>query len=204
MSREDALNNFIKTLTLLVKLNNQVGDNFFRNKLDIKITTWAYGFVEHITADKNNVSQYNLFFHKLLFTSDDLVEQIQDMVYLELLELSPFLLEVEKCLLLIKLDRMEENKLLSKGAKIKDKNETSVKNTVIPKVSDKPAKLNQSKLKILNFIKSYPDTRAKDIINEFSALSDRTVKRNLTELLKMRMIKKRVDNKATYYSHAEN
>ena len=99
---------------------------------------------------------------------------------------------------------MEENKLLSKGAKIKDKNETSVKNTVIPKVSDKPAKLNQSKLKILNFIKSYPDTRAKDIINEFSALSDRTVKRNLTELLKMRMIKKRVDNKATYYSHAEN
>ena len=203
MSREETLNNFIKTLTLLVKLNNQVGDNFFRNKLNIKINDWAYNFIEHITADKNNNSQYNLFFHKLLSSSDNLIELTQDMVYLGLFELSPLFLEIEKYLLLIKLESMEENKLFSKSENTKDKNEIHVKNPVIPKVSNKPAKLNQSKLKILNFIKSYPDTRAKDIINEFSALSDRTVKRNLTELLKMRIIKKRVDNKATYYSHSE-
>src|SRR3989344_2209196 len=115
MSREETLNNFIKTLTLLVKLNNQVGDNFFRNKLNLKINDWAYNFVGYITADKNNVEQEKLFFHKLLFTSYNLIELTHDILYLGLFEPSPLFLEIEKCLLLIKLDSMKENKLLSKN-----------------------------------------------------------------------------------------
>ena len=60
-------------------------------------------------------------------------------------------------------------------------------------------KLNKSKKKILEFIKSYPNIRTKDIITEFNVLSNRTVKRNLTDLLRTGLIKKRVDNKAVYY-----
>ncbi|HEY4504223.1 MAG TPA: hypothetical protein VJI73_00440, partial [Candidatus Paceibacterota bacterium] len=60
--------------------------------------------------------------------------------------------------------------------------------------------LNPSKQKILEFIKSYPNTRTKDIINEFNALSDRTVKRSLTELMQIGLLKKKIENKAVYYS----
>ena len=61
-------------------------------------------------------------------------------------------------------------------------------------------KPNSSQEKILNYIKNYPNKRTKDIIYEFSSFSDRTVKRNLTELVRAGLINRKTENKAAYYS----
>ena len=204
MEKEEMLNNFIKTLTFLIKLNNQIEDGFLGNKLNIKINNLAKNFIHYSIENKEGAAEYTSYFYHLSTSIDNLIEIIEDIPHLGLLKSSPLLLEVEKYLLLIKLDIMKRNQHFSSNKYTENKKAGFVKNSVGVKVNNKPIKLNQSKLKILNFIKSYPDTRTKDIINEFSALSDRTVKRNLMELLKTGMIKKKIDNKATYYSHAEN
>ena len=60
-------------------------------------------------------------------------------------------------------------------------------------------KLNPNKSKILGFIKKSPRTRAKEVIDQFSLLSDRTVKRNLAELIQDGLIQKKLENRAVYY-----
>ena len=84
------------------------------------------------------------------------------------------------------------------------RDETLISKKIINKKSiTKNSNLTESKKRILEYIKSYPNTRTKDIIYEFSALSDRTVKRNLTDLIKSGLVRKRVDNKAVYYYLSE-
>lgn len=198
------LKNFIKTLTLTVKLNNYTEDKFFSDKLNIKITSLTYHFINYLTVSEANLAQYNLFFYKLIATTDSLIELIQDMIYLKLLEPSPLFFEAKKYLLSTKLDAIKNKKLFSNKEIRENKKDTLEKTTINTKISEKTIKPNSSKQKILNFIKSYPNIRTRDIINEFNVLSDRTVKRNLTELLKTGMIKKRIDNKATHYSHIDS
>ena len=77
-----------------------------------------------------------------------------------------------------------------------------LKNISVNKINVYP-KINPNKKKILDFIKSFPNTRTKDIIYEFNSISDRTVKRNLTELAREGLIRRKVDNKAVYYYASE-
>ena len=204
MDREEILKNFIKTLTVTVKLNNYIDDKFFGDKLNIKITNLTYHFINYLTVSEDNLAQYNLFFYKLMATTDSLIELIQDMIYLKLLEPSPLFFEAKKYLLSTKLDAIKNKKLFFNKDIRENKKDVFEKTTTSTKISEKTIKLNSSKQKILNFIKSYPNIRTRDIINEFNVLSDRTVKRNLTELLKTGIIKKRIDNKATHYSHVDS
>lgn len=203
MDSEELLNNFIKTLTYLVKLTSHVEDSFFVDKLDTKIEKLAYNFINYQIVLENNGEQDNLFLHKLTTAIDSINELMRDMIYLKLLEPSSLFLEVQKHLLITKLDSIKNKKLFPSKKIVENKKDTFTVKEISKKIPEKIAPLNPSKQKILNFIKSYPDIRTKDIISEFSILSDRTVKRNLTELLKTGVIKKRVDNKATYYSHTK-
>jgi len=57
-----------------------------------------------------------------------------------------------------------------------------------------------NKEQIFNYIKKTPDMRTKEIMNEFSALSGRTVKRSLKELTDEGFLKKRSDGAAVYYT----
>lgn len=204
MDREEIFNNFIKTLTLLVKLSNYVEDNFFLDRLNGRITNLISVFMNYSIVLTSNVAQSQVLYNSLLVSIDGLIEFNQDMRHLNLLEPSLLFFEVNKYLLLTKLDVIKNRKLLQNLEISENKKATLGKTIVSNKIFQKPSKLNPSKQKILNFIKSYPDTRTKDIIKEFSALSDRTVKRNLTELLKTGIIKKRIDMKATYYSHTDS
>ena len=68
----------------------------------------------------------------------------------------------------------------------------------IPK-SKKEEYLSGNKQKILNYIKRSPNSRTRDIIYEFSVLSERTVKRNLKELVGEGLVKKFSKDNAVYY-----
>lgn len=64
-------------------------------------------------------------------------------------------------------------------------------------------KMNSTREKILDFVRSGPERRPRDVIDQFSALSERTVKRNLKELSEEGLIVKKIENRATYYSASE-
>jgi DeoR/GlpR family transcriptional regulator of sugar metabolism len=57
-----------------------------------------------------------------------------------------------------------------------------------------------NKDQIFNYIKKTPDIRTKEVMTEFSALSGRTVKRNLKELIDEGFLKKKSDGVAVYYT----
>ena len=57
-----------------------------------------------------------------------------------------------------------------------------------------------SKDKILDFIRKTKKTRTRDLIEQFSAFSERTVKRTLKELTDNGILKREEDEKAVYYS----
>ncbi len=203
MDKEVLLNNFIKVLISVIKLNDQLEDRFFNDKMSQRINDFVCNFINYSsTNSKENSQQRNLIFYKLFAVIDSLNELTQDMLYLNLLKTSRLLLETKKGLLQFKLELITNKELFTSKELSENKNNFPEKNTNISKI-EKKIKLNPSKQKILNFIKSSPNIRTKDIINEFSVLSDRTVKRNLTELLKTGMVKKKMDNKATYYSQTE-
>ena len=61
-----------------------------------------------------------------------------------------------------------------------------------------PAKLSENKQKILTYIKRAP-ARAKDIVDEFSVLSSRTVKRSLSELMQAGLVKRKVEDRGVFY-----
>ncbi len=208
MRKEETISNFVNTLVLLSRQNNLIGDKFFSDKFGNKIYYFAESFVVWQKGNKANVAQYKNDLEKVIRNLEELLEELESLNYLKFISISPLFFEVEKNLLNLKLNvikskAIEQNlvtenipenlKELKKEAKI------SFKNPVTPQI-----KLNQSQKKILEFIKSSPDIRTKDIISEFSVLSDRTVKRNLTDLLHSGFIKKRVDNKAVYYYSNDN
>ena len=57
-----------------------------------------------------------------------------------------------------------------------------------------------SKDKILNFIRKTKKIRTRDLVEQFSVFSKRTVKRTLKELIDDGVIKKEEDERAVYYS----
>ena len=61
-------------------------------------------------------------------------------------------------------------------------------------------KESSNKERIFNFIKRSPNSRTKEIIDEFNILSERTVKRNLKELTTEGLVRKLAKDKGVYYS----
>ena len=204
MNQEELLKNFINVLIQITKLSIQLEDSFFANKLGNRISKFIRSFIDYCVFAKNAKSKDELGFYKLLIICDTLAELAEEMVYLGFLNFSVTVPEAKKNLLIFKLNLIRyQSQILDQEVNkntIEKTNDRQETNSVVKK-SKKFIKLNLSKQKILSFIKTYPDIRTKDIISEFSALSDRTVKRNLTELLRIGIIKKRVDNKATHYSY---
>ena len=134
---------------------------------------------------------------------------MDELLYLGFLNNSPLLLSLKIDLLLIKLEilkskakvsRLEENS----SRQERDNSQEDIKANVpdVRKYTKNEDQLNKSQQKIFEFIKSFPERRTKDIIYEFNVLSGRSVKRNLNDLLQAGLIKRRIENKAVYYSVA--
>ena len=210
MEREDRIKYFTKIIIMLVVLRNLVKDKFFLVKLDSKTHRLIESFLDlMVNEDKSDVAQYEIIFQEFADCIETTMELINDLRYLNLIEYSPLLyLRLEKNLLALKLrflkgvnnTRVFELKTVKRAESQYNNSEEITR----PKLkNNEVTKLNQNKEKILNFIKSYPNKRTKEIIYEFNAISDRTVKRSLNELLRAGLIKKRVESKASYYSRAD-
>ena len=171
--------------------------------------SFSLSFLGLFREENASVAQYQVLLERHLASIDSLRDVLKEFQYLDIVKNSPLLLQAELNLLNIKLEICKmKSRLISDGRGNIHSNyhqeNISQENTKITKIiSKKTDKLASSKKKILDFIKSYPNTRTKDIVYEFNAFSDRTVKRNLTDLLRAGLVKKRVDNKAVYYYASE-
>ncbi len=190
---------FIKTILLLGKIQSLTKDSFFLDKFNSKMYSFSLSFLELVKEGSE----------KHLASIDSLQDVLKEFQYLGIVKDTPLLLHVELNLLSIKLELSR----IKNGLPVHhngDSDSNRYEQKVTPKnieitrtVTKKTDRLASSKKKILDFIKSYPNTRTKDIVYEFNALSDRTVKRNLTDLLRAGLVKKRIDNKAVYYYASE-
>lgn len=201
---------FSSSITALALLSPEIKDEFFIKKLKIQIEKFVNDFIE-FQKIKEDVASECHFAEKLILGADVLLDLVGSLEHLRLVNPNSLRLsEVHINLLTFKLNLIRTKKdffvpVLSNIEQAESKPEAREKSD---KISPKEplridAKLNPNKEKILDFIKSYPRKRTKDIIFEFNALSDRTVKRNLMELLRAGLINKKVENKAAYYSASD-
>src|SRR3989344_5969326 len=217
MEREDTLK-FINSVVLLSKLLAKVEERFLAEKLYGKISDMVLVFIEYVVetelrraesiAKSNSAAQHPInvaqYYYKNLLNS---IRGVLDC--LEYLEhdtknnITPLLL-AHKNLLKLKLHILKHSQVTKLIEKKTESQPTSVSEIKIKpalknKAAGSPLKSNSSKEKIFNFIKRFPDVRTKKIISEFNALSDRTVKRNLKELIDEGLLKKKSEDGAVYY-----
>lgn len=207
MEEENMFKKLVKTLILLIEARNLITDEFFKNKLEDKILYLSENFLKLKMTEKNgDIYSLKSVIERFLDNISSFMENLEELSYLNLLDNNPLLLKAEISLLELKLIALKIINNIDYGKK-EIKIESVVGNNYVGrdkmtstvKGPKEDSELTETKKKILNFVKSYPNSRTKDIIYELNTISGRTVKRNLMDLLKVGFIKKRVDNKAVYY-----
>jgi len=198
---------FVKSLRLVLKFEDHIKDPFFYQRFSKLVDSFIETHLAWIEDRRDNVAQYVDKSQKLLASSNAISDLLDELVYLGFFGSSTPLLDLKRNLLLLKLGVLKsktEIYHLENNSNRQERNDSrkSIKADVPDIREDRKGgvQLNNSQQKILEFIKSSPDRRTKDIIYEFNALSDRSVKRNLNNLLQVGLIKRRVENKAVYYS----
>jgi len=66
-------------------------------------------------------------------------------------------------------------------------------------IREKDKKIEGNRQKILDFVRRFPNTRTKEVIDEFNVLSVRTVKRSLKGLVDDGLLQKRIEANAVFY-----
>lgn len=184
---EERTKNFINTVIFVSRIFSGLKDKFLARKLYDKLSDFI---ATYSLPPRDNVAQY---YHQLKITTDSLLELLDYLEYSKMVAATP-LLYARRSLFAFKLQLIRIQPEQSTVEK-----ERKVVSPDVPKVK-KEINLSGNKQKILNYIKRSPDSRTKDIIYEFSVLSDRTVKRNLKELVSEGLVKKVAKDKAVYYT----
>lgn len=193
MHREH-LPQFTSLIVSLARLTALVRDNFLVQKLNQSISSIVEVFLGSSEGD-NNVAQY-IHLGKIKITITEVLSVLEYTEHFHLTPVGP-LLQVRKAVLsfyAVLLTGREKQKPVKKFLSQK-KGEPQFHNQ---SSSDSSLSVNQKK--ILSFIQAFPNARTKDIVDKFSMLSDRTVKRNLRELISSGLVIKRAENRAVYYS----
>jgi hypothetical protein len=173
---------FIKTLTSLFQAQQSVADLFFKNRLTEEIEK---------LIDKHLAAAGPEYIRELKNT-EKLLEEIS------------YLGQGEP----VKLAQAQEQVLHYLYNVLKDKSPRAESPEVVASPVSEPEQksrigqkqLNDTQNKILEFVRRVPERRAKEIIVEFSAMSNRTIKRGLKELSQEGLIMKKSGNGTVYYS----
>lgn len=190
---------FVHTLEFLFRAHISIRDPFFASRLSERLYSLILLHIQHNGSPREQRTQGREYFRACKETSL-LLEQIAHVGSGD-----PVLI------------RTAQERLLSYARHvIMDIKNIPVEPAVRPSVSSqqatpliqsaqasrpKPTNRNKTQEQILEFVKRVPECRPKDIIGEFNALSQRTVKRSLKELSEMGLIvKKTNEDKAVYYS----
>ena len=184
---EERTKNFINTVIFVSRIFSGLKDKFLARKLYDKLSDFVSVYS---LPPKDNVAQYST---TLLTTTNSLLELLDYLEHSKTTAATP-LLYARRSLFAFKLQLIR----IQPGQPIIEKERAA--SPVTPKIK-KEINLSGNKEKILNYIKRSPDSRTKDIIYEFSVLSERTVKRNLKELVRGGLVKKssKDKDKAVYY-----
>ena len=198
---EECLKNFINSIVFLVKLFSGLKDKFLAQKLYDKISRFIAGYIKLFNsraedAENGNVS-HNIRLRDLLNSLDNLLELLDYLEHSKSVSTTP-LLYARKNLLNLKLELVKSRHQPTRPEPRPKENKPPV---FVPKnIQSKNLKESSNKEKIFNFIKYSPNSRTKEIVEEFNILSERTVKRNLKELTTEGLIRKWAKDKGVYYS----
>lgn len=196
---------FTETVSSLFVAHQAIGDLFFKNRVGQEIQGFLKSHIDYKVAQVDSAMRKDaLFVH--IRSCKDVSNALETLSYLKIGSLVPSAIAQEKVLYYLQqviLDAKEEvlvvavsevpRELISQ--KIKEQGATVTKP---PKLSKR--RKNDNKNKILDFVRRAPETRTREIIEEFSVLSERTVKRTLKELREEGLIVKKADNGAVFYS----
>lgn len=214
---EESLKNFISSIIFLVKLFIELKDKFLVQKLYDKISEFIAGYVKPFNLEEESTesTSHNIRLIELRHSIDGLLEFLDYLEHSKSISVAP-LLYARKNLLNFKLDliklyhqsistapKSKENKpsvLVSKNVHLKRAHEGLQRTPVLYGIQPRNLKENSNKERIFNFIKHSPNSRPKEIIEEFNILSERTVKRNLKELTIEGLVHKFAKDNRVYYS----
>ena len=177
---EDRAKNFINTVIFVSRIFSGLKDRFLARKLYDKLYDFVFAYVAQSKGGDIRVA------------TDALLDILDYLEHSKMTSITP-LLYARRSLFSFKLQSM---RVPTKPTAVQKEEKESF--AAIPKPK-KEVNLSGNKQKILNYIKRSPDSRTKDIIYEFSVLSERTVKRNLKELVNDGLVKKSSKDKAVYY-----
>lgn len=185
---EERTKNFINTVIFVSRIFAGLKDKFLARKLYDKLSDFISAYVAQSGGGDIKVA------------ADSLLELLDYLEHSKITAATP-LLYARRNLLAFKLQLIRvqpEPKVVDPVRSREGSQRVSASNGV-EKERKKETNLSGNKEKILNYIKRSPDSRTKDIVYEFNILSDRTVKRNLKELVSEGLVKKVSKNKAVYY-----
>ncbi len=199
MKEEELLNSFAKFCISTSRLLNSVSDKFFAEKISSKFLDFIIIFFKSFEkTGGTNVAQYSIP-SKLFLSINSIEDLLGEIQYLKLAR-QTHLLSVQKNILQFRLDLIRYNKNKAtepKEAKSKRGNPVSnVPKKILP-ISQK--NLSPGKEKILSFIKNFPRSRSREIIDQFKEVSTRTIKRHLQELTQEGYLEKISENNSVYY-----
>lgn len=198
LMEEESLKNFTNSIIFLVKLFAGLKDKFLAQKLYDKISGFIVGYIKLFNSkeeDSETVS-HNITAKDLKNILDGLLELLDYLEHSKLSSTTP-LLYARKNLLNFKLELI---KLRHEPVRTVPKPKENKPPVLVPRnVQSRNLKESSNKEKIFNFIKHSPNSRTKEIIEEFSILSERTVKRNLKELTTEGLVRKFAKDNGVYY-----
>ena len=176
---EERTKNFINTVIFVSRIFSGLKDKFLARKLYDKLSDFVSAYVAQSQDGDIKVA------------TDFLLELLDYLEHSKIVAATP-LLYARRSLFAFKLQLIRtqpEQPIVEKER---------AASPAAPKIK-KEINLSGNKEKILNYIKHSPDSRTKDIIYEFSVLSERTVKRNLKELVSEGLVKKSSKDNAVFY-----
>jgi len=201
--KEETVSKFVSFVIHLSRLIVGTSDDFLVKKLQSNLAKTISLYTGLAGNSTQNVAQYTDLKKELLYALDSLLDILDYIGHMKAanplsLRISKFATLRFKLLVVKTVSNLNTEKELPRGRK-QPADVLSVR-TSARKSSQKRKELNPSQEKIFNYIRNTKDARTKEIIDEFSLLSERTVKRNLKELVGQGLLRKRSENKAVYYS----
>lgn len=221
MDREDILK-FTNSIIIVSKLLTKIEDKFVAQKLYDKISDVIFAFIEYKKFDdiseKSVLNQqahtsHNIKKNNLIISINNVIDFLEYISHHSTDNTTPLLLG-QRNLLKFKLHNLKQKS--SKVGKSRGISAEILKitdpilvdtQTLKPDTKIKSAKLeikaDSNKERIFDFIKKSPHIRARDVIDKFKILSNRTVKRNLKELTENGFLRKKSADGTVYYLPAD-
>ncbi len=204
MEQEESAQRLVRLLISGARLLLSVRDRFFSQRIRESLSFVVLAAIRAHSGEESrreNVAQYYDARRELLSALGHLAQTLEELDYLELapvLFLRRMLFQTLRLKFLTLRKRVPRPRQEQKPAvqKQKQKQAELVARTSIIR---KTPRLTENQERILGFIRQSEVARAKDIVDEFNALSERTVKRNLKELMSSGLVQKRLENRAVFY-----